>query len=369
MKKVKIALLAALSFAGSAFAQITDPSPYCAAGYDDAAGMFPLPHYITNVTLGTLNNTTGSSQYPGQHYAYYNAVTAPSLTAGSTYSLSVGNDGGATIHFLAVYIDYNHNNSFADVGERVLEQHMGAVSNPAIASITIPAGATAGITRMRVMVFEDDNYTLGGAAHATPCTGDATGSLDWGETEDYNVNIIAASSTTAPVAGFKVNTATGTTATVFNFTDTSMHTPTSRKWTFAPATVAYQTGSTDVSANPSVKFTATGNYTVKLVVSNAAGKDSVTKTNFIKVTATTGIGGLAGSDEISLYPNPAKNWLYITGNLDGAEIQLIDVQGRQQQATSIAGNRIDISKLPSGIYFVRIIKEDLSETKVLSIQQ
>lgn len=181
--------------AGPLSAQITSPAPYCDGKYDD--GFMPVPHYISKVSLGTLTNTSGNTQYTGQHYVYYNNLTAPNLVKNSTYTLNVTHDGGTTIHFLAVYIDFNKDNDFADAGERVLQKTINdpsAIPNPAITQITIPSGASTGITRMRVMVFEDDDYTWAqNNLNAISCTNDAGGFFDWGETEDYNVNITTTS--------------------------------------------------------------------------------------------------------------------------------------------------------------------------------
>ena len=184
--KLKISMLAGTFFlAYLSYGQITNPSPYCTAGYDDDTT--PWPHYISNVTLGSLNNTSGDTQYAAPHYVYYNNVTAPKLVAGNTYSISITHDwlGG---HHIAVYIDYNQNDDFNDPGERVFQQsiQIAPLTNPAVGTITIPATAKPGITRMRVMKFEDDNYT---AVNAMPCTAFGSGYLNWGETEDYNVNI------------------------------------------------------------------------------------------------------------------------------------------------------------------------------------
>ncbi len=187
--KLKISILfCALFLAHLSYAQITDPSPYCPGGYDN--GVTYVPHCISKVTLGTLNNTSGDTAFPAPHYVYYNNVAAPNLVAGNTYTLSVSHDSiYDSPHFMAAYIDFNQNNSFYDSGERVLQQtgRARSITDPSVAIITIPATATPGITRMRVMDFEDDYYTYYNA-DATPCTDDT---LDWGETEDYNVNIVA----------------------------------------------------------------------------------------------------------------------------------------------------------------------------------
>jgi len=192
--KLKITMLAgALLLAHLSYGQITDPSPYCAGGYDDYPA--PFPHYISNVTLdggdlvtGIINNTSGDTQFAAPHYVYYNNLTAPNLVAGHTYVLAAAHDDG--LHFVAAYIDYNQNHDFNDPGERVLQQKdvwgSTSITNPSVTSITIPVTATPGITRLRVMAFEDDYYTMSDS-EATPCTKD---SLQYGETEDYNVNIL-----------------------------------------------------------------------------------------------------------------------------------------------------------------------------------
>lgn len=286
MNKLKLGFLSAILM-GAQFssAQITSPAPYCAAGYDD--GFITVDHHISKVTLGTLSNTSGATQFAAPHYAYYNTLAAPNLIRGNSYPLSVTHDGGTSIHFVAVYIDYNQNNSFADPGELVLVQDIivNNVTNPSTASITIPATATLGVTRMRVMVFEDDDYTWGaGSTVPSPCTADASGSFDWGETEDYNIKITSSAPASAPVASFTGSPLTGSTTTNFTFTDASTNTPTGWTWTFTPNTVAYQSGTSAASQNPVVKFTANGVYTVKLKVANAAGSDSLTRTNYVTVT-------------------------------------------------------------------------------------
>lgn len=194
MNKRRLTLLiGSLAFGMVANGQITNPAPYCPAGYDDAAGSFNLPHSIQQVTFGTLNNNSGTTQYPGQHYVYYNNLAAPNLIKGSSYPLTVKFDNG-TLHFLAVYIDYNKDNDFSDPGELVWNIHdpLNTSPNPATTNITIPTTAQAGITRMRVLCFEDDMYTNIGnppPSTAPPCTAYNSGLLDWGETEDYDINI------------------------------------------------------------------------------------------------------------------------------------------------------------------------------------
>ncbi|WP_158605886.1 GEVED domain-containing protein [Taibaiella sp. KBW10] len=371
MNKMRLALLSlAISATQISYAQITSPAPYCAAGYDD--GFMPVPHYISNVKLGALNNTSGTTQYSGVHYAYYNTVTAPALIKGNSYPLSITHDGGVTIHFVAVYIDFNHNNSFGDPGERVLQQTINnnSVTNPSMANITIPATAATGITRMRVMVFEDDEYTFVPGTNATPCTADAGGSFDWGETEDYNVNITGSSTGTSPVAAFTVNATTGSTNTIFSFTDNSTNNPSARSWSFSPNNVSYQAGGSATTTNPSVLFTTAGVYTVKLKVSNASGSDSMIKTDYITVSEPSALRDLSLAPTMMSHPNPAKDYLNINPEFKGSVISITDVQGRTLFSTpALQHTSIDLRNIPAGLYFLRIMQEQHVYVQKISIQK
>ena len=199
MKK-KLLLFAFMAISGSIVlsAQITTPAPYCVATFDDVP--FNVDDAIKSVTFGTLTNVT-NGQCAAPHYIFYNNLTAPNLIKGSTYSLSVifNVAGGAGY---GVWIDYNHNNTF-EVTEKVAgttgSTSMNLSSNTTITqSVIVPATAITGVTRMRVRIVEDDNYTQGTNFTILPCNAStsATDIMDWGETEDYNININAANSIT-----------------------------------------------------------------------------------------------------------------------------------------------------------------------------
>jgi parallel beta-helix repeat protein len=81
----------------------------------------------------------------------------------------------------------------------------------------------------------------------------------------------------APVAGFSATPTSGDAPLTVNFTDQSTNTPTSWLWDFGD-------NSTATEQNPSHIYTAAGNYTVNLTVSNAGGSDSEVKTEYIIVS-------------------------------------------------------------------------------------
>ncbi len=138
---------------------------------------------ITNVTFGTINNTTGAE--PG-NYGDYSAQSndVPQTTTATvliTYSTGYTYD-------TKIWVDWNDDLDFNDVGEEV---YVGTslATNPTTLTATflVPLTAPLGAHRMRI----------GGqdVGPAVPCY---TGT--WGCVEDYTLNVIAAPSCLSPTA-------------------------------------------------------------------------------------------------------------------------------------------------------------------------
>ena len=81
-----------------------------------------------------------------------------------------------------------------------------------------------------------------------------------------------------PVAAFSASPISGKSPLNVKFTDKSTGTPKKWKWDFGDRT-------TSTKQNPTHKYSKAGVYTVKLTVTNAAGSNPVTKSNYITVTA------------------------------------------------------------------------------------
>jgi PKD repeat protein len=136
---------------------------------------------INNVTLGSINNTTACTNYGD----YTNQSTV--LVKGQSYTASIipqaqGNVGSAyTNDEIAIYIDWNNNNSFTDAGERV-GYVLVATGWSNQFTFTVPANATVGTLRMRCRI----SY-LTDEGPIDPC-----GTTTDGEVEDYSVVVQAA---------------------------------------------------------------------------------------------------------------------------------------------------------------------------------
>ncbi|AKJ37834.1 PKD domain-containing protein [Methanosarcina barkeri] len=81
---------------------------------------------------------------------------------------------------------------------------------------------------------------------------------------------------TKPVANFTSSVTSGKAPLKVTFTDTSTGSPISWKWDFGDGSKSYL-------QNPTHKYSKVGIYTVNLTVKNAKGRNTVTKTEYIKV--------------------------------------------------------------------------------------
>jgi hypothetical protein len=75
-----------------------------------------------------------------------------------------------------------------------------------------------------------------------------------------------------------------------------------------------------------------------------------------------GVTKIQGPDEaINVYPNPAKDVVYINSDVKDANVSIIDMSGKEVYTGKLAntGNHsISLSTLSSGLYMVRVITAD-----------
>jgi hypothetical protein len=144
----------------------------------------------TNITNNNSGCSTGSYSYiTGQSVSQLQGQDVTlSMQAGPTWSQG-----------FKVWIDWNNNQSFADIGELVYTSPGSGVAVNTT-TVTVPFSATAGIKRMRVVCdFGSVPATLDG------CPVNQT----FGECEDYDFVVIASAACTGtPVAGTAQSTAT-----------------------------------------------------------------------------------------------------------------------------------------------------------------
>ncbi len=159
---------------GLRFSYSTTTSSYC---------NISMPYYsfgyawITNVSFADMTNTSGM---PTQSQQTYFSNKTANVTAGqpSTFTMNMASSYG-TPYGIAAWIDYNRNNIFEDAERLFMNE---AYNNSVFTTtITIPANAINGMTRMRVFV---DYYYV-----TTIGSNSCSAGYGYGEVEDYNVNI------------------------------------------------------------------------------------------------------------------------------------------------------------------------------------
>lgn len=142
--------------------------------YCTSQGNSTADERIGKVVFGTINNTsTGTAGYEN-----YTSIST-NATRGTAYTITITPSWTSTVYSegYAVFIDYNQDGDFADAGETVWTKATSTATS-ASGTITIPATATLGTTRLRVSM----KYN----GVPTSCE-----SFSYGQVEDYSINITA----------------------------------------------------------------------------------------------------------------------------------------------------------------------------------
>ncbi|RCW90270.1 GEVED domain-containing protein [Winogradskyella arenosi] len=172
---------------------------------------------ITLVNFGTINKSSGQ----GSGYDDFTAESTDAIQ-GSDIDLTVNlNTDGAYTIYAKAWIDWNQDGTFdTSTEEYALGTANDETDGPTTLSpltISVPAGATLGNTRMRVVCQYDSN--------PEPCAGSTDG-----EIEDYTINVVAA---------------------LNNDTDTEVYEPTSQ---VATATITAASSTTSGTAFDALGF-------------------------------------------------------------------------------------------------------------------
>ncbi|MFY0643292.1 MAG: T9SS type A sorting domain-containing protein [Bacteroidia bacterium] len=137
-------------------------------------------------------------------------------------------------------------------------------------------------------------------------------------------------------------------------------------WTITPSFFQVHTGGLSAD-NVEVSFDSTGFYTVKLEVTNQYGTDDEEKDAYINVSTTgAGITTFYNSELVKLYPNPARDLIYLeidpSLNLSKTQLLVFNAQGKQV-LSSQAAFALDVSNLNSGIYYMTLQSGNLNIAK------
>jgi hypothetical protein len=140
---------------------------YCATQGDDASY-----EWIGRVTLDNYSNTSGNNN----GYALFTATGLEwARGAGYPFSLSPEFSGQTYTEVFRIWLDADQNGQFDDPAERLYQS--SPTSTTVNGTLTVPASALPGLTRLRITMSWDNPAP-------------ACGPFDYGETEDYCVTVL-----------------------------------------------------------------------------------------------------------------------------------------------------------------------------------
>jgi hypothetical protein len=145
--------------------------------YPTSKGNDASYEWISNVQIGSINNSSDGTDADGDGVAGYDDFTSQTavLNPGSTYALAV------TIHvdnndYIRAWIDWNDDGDFTDSGEEYTVADLTNSNGPHNANILVPASASGKTLRLRVSLKWNAAST-------------STETFDYGEVEDYSLYI------------------------------------------------------------------------------------------------------------------------------------------------------------------------------------
>ena len=104
-----------------------------------------------------------------------------------------------------------------------------------------------------------------------------------------------------------------------------------------------------------------GTADVTYVIENPCGSTSVSEALIVNVFNSTGIGEQDG-DHISVYPNPAKDIIHVSTNVEGATLRVVDPLGRIVYEKDMKGKEDNIATSQlggSGVYFLIVVQNNV----------
>ncbi|MEO0337955.1 MAG: M4 family metallopeptidase [Bacteroidota bacterium] len=171
---------------------------YCTSRGNDASY-----EWISNVTIGSFSNASGSAGYTD----FTNQTV--SVDEGQSYSVSLTPAFSGTIYneYWKIWIDYNDDGDFSDSGELAFDGG-GLTNTTETGTISIPTGLGGTTTRMRVSMKWN--------AAQTECE-----TFNYGEVEDYTIDIGGGSAPTCDTPTGLSTTSVGINTASLDWSDVS----------------------------------------------------------------------------------------------------------------------------------------------------
>lgn len=323
----------------------------------------------TNDSLKIITSSAPANDGAGEgvSFAYYDNPAAPSFTGwystlptfGASYDLD---------YLIDPFVKYDLNDGFTVLDDTICPEMVsaGCVNYSQFPIYSDPHyngfanTPTDNIQWLWGDGFQNTNIVT--ACHTYNNPGDYTITLrDTLYRYDVNSNICVGISTEmihvkdTVVADFTFVTG----GIIVDFTSTALNAD-SLAWDFGDG----NTGGDSITIQHN--YDSLGTFDVWLYAYNECGVDS------IMMQVTTDDVGVENYDfAFKMYPNPANEQVFVTGLVEGAQIDLINILGESIKTTVATQNNVAIAfdELSNGTYFVRVSTEYGYVTKKLIVRK
>lgn len=306
--------------------------------------------WIERIAVGNMDVTTGNDEGYGDFTQDFTTV----MGQGETIDIEL--DPGFSIdpreERWYIWIDLNHNGQLNDPGEKIFSIRSAEQVRE---SITIPADAILGPTRMRVAISYDQT------------TWSCFSNADNGEIEDYCITIVE---TVTPCTAAESLLAD-------NITDVSADLSWVANIASTDQTIRYKKVSetvwTEISGLTTSAYTLTGldyyteyEFQVKSKCEATASSSGFSDSEFFTTLFASSTKELGNTDRWEVYPNPFSDVLTLELVLVNPQselrVELMDQLGRKlikQRETNVGVGIhqivLETGELASGIYFLQVI--------------
>jgi PKD repeat protein len=148
------------------------------------------------------------------------------------------------------------------------------------------------------------------------------------------------------------------------FNDQSSNNPTAWTWSFEGGTP-----NNSSEANPLIIYNQAGVYDVSLIVSNANGTDTISKSCYIAVDGSVSIAEHDSNLSFQVFPNPFEDYLFLKTSSISLPLtfDLYDISGKKISSFVVTQNGvpIDLSLLNPGIYFLQCTTSRFESVKIV----
>lgn len=315
---------------------------------------FSFVEPITLVEIADISNASSEDPASPGHEFFLDVIG--NVEQDGSYVVTIqGDTGGNYQTSVTLFADWNQNGSMDDAGERYdlgyIENSNGIDGVQLVASITVPADAELGETRMRVV----KRFSSAGDYPVDSC--DPGNSF--GQAEDYTLNVSVMSPVTCDEpSAIAVNEITDTSAEI-----TWVENGSATEWEILYGEAGFDPlieGTSVMDTDGIIGETLTGlteatDYDVYVRAicapndeSNWAGPETFT-------TTTLGLESVS-FNSFMYYPNPVQNELTLEAAQNIDHIKIYNLRGQLIMSMDIQNPdaQINLEKLQSGVYLMKV---------------